>query len=77
MEEMKVIGIRRCTGKTDSGQEYAGYRFFVVYEQAHVDGYACSALWISDRVYVPVRVNDVIAVSYNRYGKVASYSVVE
>lgn len=74
---MRVIGVKRCDFKAQDGNQISGYQVFATdtIDSKYGTGYECEKLFLSDQklkngVYPLPDFDDVISVSYNKYGKV-------
>lgn len=67
-----VIGVRKVSFNAQDGNSVNGHSVYYSYEAPNVEGV------VSERVFVPARfqfvpsVGEIISISYNRYGKLAS-----
>lgn len=75
MEKWKVVGYRSVDFKDDRGNQVTGYKLYLARqpESNNVFGLETHSLFISKAHvdYVP-KENQMVSISYNRYGKVAS-----
>lgn len=76
----KVMGVR-AVSFTPKDQEKAieGTNLYCAYEDEKITGYGCERFFVTPKKFVNgvvPRVNDVINVMYNRYGKVESVEVI-
>lgn len=75
MEIWKVVGYRSVDFKDDRGQQISGYKLYLARqpEQNNIFGLETHSLFIAKNFvdYVPQE-NQMVQISYNRYGKVAS-----
>jgi len=76
----KVIGIRAVNfTPKDQTTAIEGTNLYCAYEDEHITGCGCEKFFVTPRKFINgivPRVNDLINVSYNRYGKVDSVEVV-
>lgn len=80
MEPMEIVGVKKTsfTAK-DTGDVISGYNIYCLYDVRGVEGRACERLFVTSAKlgqYVPA-VGDVVEVVYNRFGKVASVTLVD
>lgn len=75
MEKWKVVGYRSVDFKDDRGNQVSGYKLYLARqpETQNIFGLETQSLFISKAYvdYVP-KENDMVVISFNRYGKVAS-----
>lgn len=76
----KVIGVRAVsfTPRNES-QPIEGTNLYCAYEDNRITGHGCEKFFVSPGKFVDgivPRVNDLINVSYNRYGKIETVTVV-
>lgn len=74
MEKWKVVGYRAVDFKDQSGAQVNGYKLYLARqpESKNIFGLEVHSLFISRAYvdYVP-KENQMVGISYNRYGKVA------
>ena len=79
MEKWKVVGYRSVDFKDERGNQVTGYKLYLARqpENSNVFGLETHSLFISKAYvdYVP-KENEMVVISYNRYGKVASIAPV-
>lgn len=80
MEKWKVVGFRSVDFKDNNGQQVTGYKLYLARqpENKNIFGLETHSLFISKAYvdFVPVE-NQMVNISYNRYGKVASITPCE
>ena len=80
-EKFTVIGIEhRSYVSKKTGKNVEGYNLYLYWEVAdkNVLGVRCYSEWLSPELYSDeIEVGSVVSLGYNRFGRVASVSVVE
>lgn len=74
----EVVGFSRSQFQAqDNQQMISGYMIYLKYEDKNTTGFRFERIFLSDGkcTYVP-NLGDVVNVSYNRYGKVQSVSLI-
>lgn len=74
MEKWKVVGYRRCDFESRDNSQIKGYTLFLAREpeNQHIVGLEVLKLFIGDSVGYSPRENEVVFITFNRYGRVAS-----
>lgn len=80
-EKFKVIGIEhRSYVSKKTGKNVEGYNLYLSQEvdDKNVLGVRCYSAWLSPELYSDeIEVDSVVSLGYNRFGRVASVTVVE
>lgn len=80
---MKIIGFKRGDFTSKDGVAVTGYNVYLAYPATGADAYGviCERIYFSDTKLVrsgyKLHVNDEVNISYNRYGKPESITVVK
>lgn len=79
MEVWKVVGFRKCNFKGNDGADVRGTKLYLARqpENEHIVGLETLSLFISGGVDYEPAENEMVQISYNRYGKVASVTPCE
>lgn len=72
---IKIVGERPVSFKDQNGDQVTGKSFNYLYQDDHVNGYACDKVFVRSGRQCPFQVNGEYNVLYNRYGKIDLDSV--
>ncbi len=76
MQKYEILGIKISSFKKD-GEIIKYCKLYVAYDEENIEGKACEALSVKQEFIDGLKPGDIVYVFYNKFGKVASVSLVD